>query len=296
MKRLLCTGLSLFFFIISFAQNINEDSIKIIKEIKDSIYIAETENFKGKDKVLHAEPLFIDLIRDLGARKGEREWNFGFGMQDKKTFDSYTTLVEYEFAPVNRLGFEIELPFTFYYQTDSLSSRSSIPQSKLNGLKLATQFSFYVNEKNSTSLAIGYIHEFQLVSFQKYGTDKLIKGNIYNPFFVAAKRWGDNFHTLLYTGPIIEHQFKNNQTQTTWQVNSNFHYMIRGTRNFIGVELNKEFYKGSLDMIVRPQMRLEISENLLIGIVTGVPIKKENQRFSSFVRLIYEPRHKIKRG
>jgi hypothetical protein len=26
------------------------------------------------DKVLHAELLYIDLIRDLGARKGEKEW------------------------------------------------------------------------------------------------------------------------------------------------------------------------------------------------------------------------------
>lgn len=296
MKKILCIGLSTLYSLFALAQNSIVDSAKIKREIKDSIYIAETENFKGKDKVLHAEPLFIDLIRDLGARKGEREWNFGFGMQDRKTFDSYTTLVEYEFAPVNRLGFEIELPFTFYYQTDSLTSRSSIPQSKLNGLKLATQFTFYVNEKTSTSLAIGYIHEFQLISFQKYRTERLIKGNIYNPFFVAAKRWGDNFHTLLYTGPIIEHNFGENKSRTNWQVNSNFHYMIPGTRNFLGFEINKEFYNGSFDMTIRPQMRLEISENLLIGIVTGVPIKKENQRFSSFVRLIYEPRHKIKQG
>lgn len=296
MKSVLCTGILMLFFFIAYSQNKTEDSIKLIKEIKDSIYIAETENVKGKDKVLHAEPLFIDLIRDLGARKGEREWNFGFGMQDRKTFDSYTALVEYEFAPINRLGFEIELPFTFYYQTDSLTSRSSIPQSKLNGLKLATQFSFYVNEKTSTSLAIGYIHEFQLTSFQKYGAEKLYRGNIYNPFFVAAKRWGDNFHTLLYTGPTIEHNFRDKQTQTIWQVNSNFHYMIRGTRNFIGVEFNKEFYNGAFDMTIRPQMRVEISENLLVGIVTGVPIKRDNQRFSSFIRLIYEPRHKIKHG
>ena len=34
-------------------------------------------------KIEHAEPLFIDLIRDLGARKGEREWNVGMGMFDR---------------------------------------------------------------------------------------------------------------------------------------------------------------------------------------------------------------------
>jgi hypothetical protein len=31
-----------------------------------------------KPKILHAEPLYIDLIRGLGARKGEREWNVGW--------------------------------------------------------------------------------------------------------------------------------------------------------------------------------------------------------------------------
>ncbi|MGA1278641.1 MAG: hypothetical protein ACO30P_09510, partial [Candidatus Kapaibacteriota bacterium] len=41
---------------------------------KDSTYIDEVEDKYPIDKVLHAEPLFIDLIRDLGARKGEKEW------------------------------------------------------------------------------------------------------------------------------------------------------------------------------------------------------------------------------
>ncbi|HAI17051.1 MAG TPA: phosphoribosylformylglycinamidine synthase, partial [Xanthomarina gelatinilytica] len=43
----------------------------------DSLYIAEVEESKEPLKILHAEPLYIDLIRDLGARKGEKEWNIG---------------------------------------------------------------------------------------------------------------------------------------------------------------------------------------------------------------------------
>ena len=42
-------------------------------------------------------------------------------------------------------------------------------------------------------------------------------------------------------------------------------------------------------MTIRPQMRVEVTDQLLIGIVTGIPISKENERFSSFLRLIYEP-------
>jgi hypothetical protein len=83
-------------------------------------------------------------------------------------------------------------------------------------------------------------------------------------------------------------------SNTRWQVNSNFHYMIDGTRNFIGIEFNKEVNRRDFDMTIRPQMRVGLADNLLVGIVTGIPIKRENERFSSFLRLIYEPGHNSK--
>jgi hypothetical protein len=67
--------------------------------------------------------------------------------------------------------------------------------------------------------------------------------------------------------------------------------MIPGSRNFIGIEFNKEIKKSDFDMTIRPQMRVEVTEHLLVGIVTGIPIKRENERFSTFLRLIYEPSH-----
>ena len=266
----------------SFAQTEN------LNTVKDSLYIQEVEEKREPAKVLHAEPLYIDLIRDLGARKGEKEWNVGIEIIDNEDFDQYGTLVEYEWAPPNRLGLEVELPFTFYYPT---GENGSAPGSKLNSLKLAAQYSFFVSEKHKTSLAIGYIHEFELVEFDNYGRERLIEGNLFNPFFIAAKRWGDNFHTLVYTGPGIERPVNGNETNVSWEINSNMHYMISGTRNFLGIEFNKTVENGDFDMTIRPQMRVGIADNLLIGIVTGIPIKRENQRFSSFLRLIYEPGH-----
>lgn len=271
------------------ARAANAQTEKEIKEAEDSLYIQEVEQAKGPAKVLHAEPLYIDLIRDLGARKGEKEWNIGMGLTDKNSYDQYEALVEYEFAPLDRLGLEVELPFTMY---SANTGNVTTPGSKLNGLKLAAQYTFLVSEKNSTSLALGYIHEFELADFKRYGRGDLYKGNVYNPFFIAAKRWGNNFHTLLYTGPVINKHFHDNSAVTSWQANSNFHYMIPGTRNFIGVELNKSIEQGNFDMVIRPQMRVGIAENLLIGIVTGIPVSRANERFSSFLRLIYEPGHK----
>lgn len=263
-----------------------------INETKDSLYINEVEHTTGSVKVLHAEPLYIDLIRDLGARKGEKEWNIGLGMTDNTSFDQYNALVEYEWAPINRLGFEVELPFTFYYPT----SNDITPKSQLNALKLATQYSFFVSEKMKTSMAFGYIHEFEFAPIANPNYKNFYLGNVFNPFFVAAKRWGNNFHTLVYTGPSwIQHFSSHQQTALSWNFNTSFHYMISGTRNFIGVEFNKYYQNGDFDMTIRPQMRVGISENLLIGIVTGIPIVREQERFSTFFRLIYEP-HGKKQG
>ena len=199
-------------------------------------------------------------------------------------------MVEYEWAPINRLGFEIELPFHFYSPLKQVT-KDSVPANHLKSLKTATQWSFYVNQKLATSMALGYINELTFTDFSNFG-NPLINGNVYNPFFVIAKRWGRNFHSLIYTGPRIEHNFNTKSIHTEYDINTSFHYMISGTRNFIGIEFNKTLNSNDFDMTIRPQMRVGISENLLIGIVAGIPISRENERFSSFLRIIWEPKHK----
>lgn len=259
---------------------------------KDSLYIQQVENQKEPDKVLHAEPLYIDLIRDLGARRGEKEWNLGLGLTDNLKFDSYEALIEYEWAPMDRLGLEVELPFTFYSPLNG-TQRDSLPSNKLNSIKIAAQWSFFVSEPMTTSMALGYINEFELSNFRNFGAP-LISGNVYNPFLVVAKRWGTNIHSLIYTGPMIAQNFETQKFHTTYDINTSFHYMITGTRNFIGVEFNKTMDRRDFDMTIRPQMRLGIADNLMIGIVGGIPVSRENERLSSFLRLIWEPAHKRK--
>lgn len=253
----------------------------------DSLYISSVQDVEEPGKVLHAEPLYIDLIRDLGARKGESEWNVAFGIIDNYQFDEYEALVEYEWAPMDRLGLEIELPFTFYTPNSQQFNRE-LPSSKINSLKLATQWSFFVDEDIATSLAIGYINEFELSEFNNFG-EPLIIGNVYNPFLVAAKRWGNNFHSLLYTGPRFIQEFALDNLRVEYDINTSFHYMITGTRNFIGIEFNKTLGFEDFDMTIRPQMRLGISDNIMVGIVGGIPINREDERLSSFLRLIWEP-------
>lgn len=254
---------------------------------QDSMYIEEVEQLHPA-KVLHAEPLYIDLIRDLGARKGEREWNVGMGITDETKYDNYTTLVEYEFAPMDRVGLEIELPFTFYMPVNG-TRKYETPSHRMESIKVAGQWTFLVSPKYNTSMALGYIHEFVFVDMNAMTGNNIFRGNLFNPFFIAAKRFGNNFHTLVYTGPKFEKHYHNPHWENSFEINTNFHYMITGTRNFVGIEFNKQIHQGDFDMIMRPQLRVAITDNLLIGIVAGIPVAREMERFSSFFRLIWEP-------
>jgi hypothetical protein len=288
MKKILLLALWGLWNNFAYAQQ-ESDTLKIQKQALDSLFIEEIETPKTnqKTKILHAEPLFIDLIRDLGARKGEKEWNLGFGMQDKRNFDEFEALIEYEWAPIDRLGLEVELPVSLYSFRNGNRNRE-IPSNKLESLKIAGQYTFLVSEKLNTSMAIGYIHQFELVDFDRLGKEDSFKGNIFNPFLVAAKRWGSNYHSLIYTGPVIEKAYGNSST-VGFEVNYNLHYMVTGTRNFIGLEVNQEIRERKSIATLRPQMRLAIAENLMIGIVSAIPIGQPDVGLGSFVRLIYEP-------
>lgn len=98
------------------------------------------------------------------------------------------------------MGVEIEVPFTFY----SANNNGYSPESKINGLQLATQYTFLVNEKHTTSLVVGYLHKLGMSAFGELSKQTLFSHNEIKPFFVDAKRWGNNFHTLIYAGPVIE--------------------------------------------------------------------------------------------
>jgi hypothetical protein len=253
--------------------------------------LAEEVPKKRPLKILHAEPLYVDLIRDLGAHKGEKEWNVGFGMVDKLRFDQYVALVEYEWAPIDRLGLEVEVPVTIF-TTAANGLNDERPSNRIESVKTAAQWTFLVSEKAQTSLALGYLNELEFTDLNSISRENMFRGNLFNPFFIAAKKWGRDFHSLVYTGPQVHLDFETKSWKTAFELNSSFHYMIPQSRNFLGVEFNMEFMGANFEMVIRPQMRVVIHDSLMIGIVQGIPVSKERERLSSFLRLIYEPRHK----
>jgi hypothetical protein len=288
----MAAGLLLLLLLLPLASTLRAqvpDSVLTLDERLDSAYIAEVEE-EMPPKVLHAEPIYIDLMRDLGARRGEAEWNVGLGLTDNLDFDAYEMLVEYEWAPIDRLGLEIEIPATIY---SGRSAQAEVPADRIESLKLAALWTVRVSPRAATSLAVGYINELKFADLENWGDDPLLQGNKFNPFVVAAKRWGRNIHTLLYTGPSQTIIFDGPDEPFTWEANWSLHYMLPGTRNFLGVEVNQRFREGDFAMVIRPQMRLALDEHLLIGVATGIPVDREDERLGVFMRVIWEPGHKL---
>ncbi|WP_439555800.1 HAEPLYID family protein [Dyadobacter sp.] len=242
-------------------------------------------------KIRHAEPLYMDLIRDLGARKGEKEWNVGYGIEGHKDYTVNHTFVEYEFSPVNRLGLEVEVPFAFYRPAQPQEG-ASLPRNRIEGLKLAAQYTFLVSDQQQMSMAAGYMHEFRAHSFYSINRGRgMLKGNSVSPFFIVAKKWGERIHSMIYTGPEWEFTPEESKRELFYQINASMHYVLPGG-HFLGVEVNDESSATSNHTVIRPQMKLVLASNLALGLVTGIPTNFRNNGMSFMARIIFEPKRK----
>lgn len=263
---------------------------------RDSVFLERVERVTSSPKVYHAEPIGIDLMRDLGARKGEAEWNVGLSQKDKGTYSELLTFVEYEWAPVNRLGLEVEMPMVLHAPLGSGGERP--PRDQIEGLKLAGMYTFQVDTARHWSSAFGYLHEVLLNETSAVLLRRPVDGQVFNPFLVTARRWTDNWHTLLYAGPRYVRRSGGGWERPVFEANWNVHYMVPGTRNFVGLEVNQSVEARRNNFVLRPQMRVGINDHFLIGIAGGVPVNRDQERAGTFIRLIYEPKsgNKTKAG
>lgn len=261
------------------------------QEKRNSVDSAQKKQVKIYPKISHAEPLYVDLMRDLGARKGEAEVNFGLGVAAHKNFNEYNGFVEYEWAVANRLGMEVEVPFSFTRRSADIPGE--IPGNKISGIKLATQYTFLVDVRSQTSMAIGYLHEFELNYFNRLGNhESFFTGMEMNPIFIAAKKI-KQLNLLLYTGPVFENSFEDHDFNVMGTVNTSFLYVLPNQRHFIGIENNMDFDKDEFHYVLRPQIKIAFQHNFAIGFVTGIPVSRHEGVGMEFTtRIIWEPARK----
>ncbi|WP_099598091.1 HAEPLYID family protein [Reichenbachiella sp. 5M10] len=239
-------------------------------------------SYAQSPKVHHAEPLHVDLVRDLGARQGEQEINLGWEVSKRSNYYVHQNFVEYEFAPIDRLAFEVEIPFALYQPKNTEPTPSSIPDNHIEGVKLASQYTFLVSPPLQFSMAVGYMQEFELGS-----RHPSIQGYVYHPFLVVAKRFGKQWHTLFYTGPKWSCDLDQN-TETRTIANLSLHYTIPRTSYLIGLECDSEWQTELHAIVLYPQAKLHISQPLMLGVLMGIPLQQSYSRQSFMLRLIYE--------
>ncbi len=250
----------------------------------------ETPNEQKKllPKVEHAEPLFNDLMRDLGARKGEAEFNAGFGVADHNSYNEYFGFFEYEWAVANRLGLEVEIPFSF--SKENGIGHENIPNNRIEGIKLAAQYTFLVNEKAQTSMAVAYIHEFEMNYFKKLdGDGSFFTGMRMNPILIVAKKF-NNFNAMIFGGPVFENHFDTGTTNVLGTINASLLYVLPNSKNFIGIENNIDFKHNRFQYVIHPQIKVALMHNLAVGIATGIPLSSyKDVRMDFLTRIIWEP-------
>lgn len=236
-------------------------------------------------KVSHIEPLYIDLARDLGARKGEKEINIGAEFANEDHYKKYLLLAEYEWAPINRLGLEVEADLVLF---GNGRTGEAIPGNKIESVKFSAQYTFFVSQQMKLSMAGGYTQLFELPEFRDFSKNNFLSEFVYNPFFVTAKRWGSNFHTMIYFSSLIKQSYQQPaHVHYDWQLSTSVHYALPQGKYSIGLECNSA-WTTSYHLTLRPQMKMQASGNLAVGFVAGIPIVHPSAGFSSFIRLIYE--------
>lgn len=238
-------------------------------------------------KIKHAEPIYNDIIRDLGARKGEKEINVGYKLDKNADYNTQRGFIEYEFAPINRLGLELEIPFQFYSKSYSEKGAATVSRNKIESIKPAIQYTFLVNKKAQLSMAAGGIYELRLNSLKPIENEfGLLKGNSFNPFLIVAKRWGEKIHSMITTGPEFYNDFNTHKNESAYLINASLHYMIES--HFLGIEMNQEIKNHKVLTVLRPQAKIQLSKNMGIGITTGIPISQPQNGYSFMARMIYE--------
>lgn len=249
--------------------------------------LGQVEQANKPLKLKHAEPLYMDLIRDLGARKGEKEINLGLNYAGDDGYSELGGFMEYEFAVANRWGMEVEADLSFYNIYHEMQA-ADVPHNRIESLKWANQFTFLVSAKWQTSMAIALIHEFRFHSFNSIRQQhRLMKGTAENAVLIMAKRWGKHIHSLIYTGPEWFFSSGTVNDYLGYQLHSSVHYVWRGG-HFVGIECNQEKDQIGWQTVFHPQVKFSITNEFAIGLVTGVPLGNATENISFMTRLVWE--------
>ena len=248
---------------------------------------------QGQDKdIKNVSPVYEDLTTEIGVDKGMNELNINFGYRNLKSeHHTLLTQLEYEFAPIKNLGFELLLPFTAYVP-NPLSDLER-PGNSIEFLQWTTQYTFFQSAEKGISLAFGLDNVLEsrdpYVSPQESNKGFSVENIGYTPFLILAKNWQEKSFILFKGGTLLDHDLEEGSVDFEHQLTSAFHYQFsENSDNYLGIELNKTLEKGDFEIFIRPQIILEISDSFNLGTTVGIPAWNPETKWSAFIRLAYE--------
>lgn len=177
------------------------------------------------------EPMIFDLMRPLGARRGEMEMNALADVNARSGDVSWAPELEYAFD--DGFAFEIELPF----ESTALS-----------------KYKFGLQKTLETDLKRGMINGWQSILYKDHGS-KYISADV---TYIHALRWNERWSSVSLLGLRMHHL--NAHTRTDHLLNHSVFYDV-STRLTLGLELNHEVQSGGRWRYrVTPQMHYDLNQ------------------------------------
>jgi hypothetical protein len=247
------------------------------RSLPSSIFRGET--IHNHPHVDVPEPLLFDLVRPLGARKGEVEfntlaifpWNASNTNPDDDPFGSGSTTFdkggiewapEVEFAIADNFAIEFELPFE---------------SSTLEEYKLGLQWTI------GTAFDNHYIHGFQMLiqpnsDWQNWNSTLL---------YLAGIRFDETWSALLMVGGRMDLEGPNNSETFERLINASIFADLSDAAR-VGLETN---YASKLDetaeFILVPQAHYQFTNHFQVQSGLGLGVFTEGHEQSFILRVIY---------
>jgi hypothetical protein len=201
---------------------------------------AQRDALLGTEVSRIPEPMFFDLVRPLGAQKGELEMNALVGHQARSGDTEWAPEVEYVLAD----GYAVELEFPFENST-------------LAQYKVAVQGTLGV------LAASKMIHGWQVIG--RRTTDRGHYSG--DALYINAYRFSDRWSTLNMVG--LRRTAFASTGQTVGLLNTNLFYN-RSREVVLGLEINTELKSGRWNYRLLPQVHVSMGAYQALQVGLGV--------------------------
>jgi hypothetical protein len=202
--------------------------------------MAEQDAMLGSEVARVPEPMFFDLVRPLGAQKGELEANVLAGHQSRSGDTEWAPEIEYVFA--DGYAVELELPF-----------------------ENATLAQYKVALQGTLGVLAGrkMIHGWQIIG--RSATDRSEYSG--DALYINAYRFSDHWSTLNMVG--LRRTAFASTGQTVGLLNTSLFYN-RSRDVVFGVEINNELGSGRWRYRALPQVHVTMGANQALQVGLGV--------------------------